>query len=213
MFRLGITQRVEQVPDRDERRDCLDQEWTGLLQELGCLPIPIPNTIDDVAVLVEELALDGVILSGGNDLSVLPDGRNVSPERDANERRLLVIAAEKDIPLLGVCRGLQLMANHYGAALTRVSQHAGTRHRISVRVNPGLRLSDRGEVNSFHEYGLRAGQLGPDLIPVATAPDGSIEAIIHRSYRQAAIMWHPERDPKDALDRELIGEFFKVDKG
>lgn len=213
MFRVGITQRVGQLPDGDERRDCLDQAWTVLLQELGCLPVPIPNTINDVSVLVGELELDGLILSGGNDLSVFPDGRNVAPERDANERRLLVIAAEKDIPVLGVCRGLQLMANHYGAPLTRVSQHVATRHRITVRPNPGLRLSDRGEVNSFHEYGLAAGQLGPDLIPVATAPDGSIEAIIHRSYRQAAIMWHPERDPKDTLDRELIGEFLKVEKG
>ncbi len=71
-------------------------------------------------------------------------------------------------------------------------------------------LSVRETVNSFHNYGIQAEHLSQSLIPLATAPDGSIEAIVHRSRRQAAVMWHPERAPHDPQDREMIRNFFNA---
>jgi gamma-glutamyl-gamma-aminobutyrate hydrolase PuuD len=210
VLRIGVTQRVEDWPKRKERWDCLDQAWTPLLEGLGILPIPIPNTSDDIEALVSNLQLDGVILSGGNDLVSQPGGTNLAPERDATEHRLIEISIQKNLPILGICRGLQLMATYYGAQLAPVTEHVATRHRITVRETDRLFLSSREEVNSFHKFGLLEENLSADLLPVAIAEDGSVEAIVHQTHRQAAIMWHPERAPKDPRDAELIKAFFGV---
>ena len=211
MLRIGITQRVEVLPERHERRDCLDQAWTPLLEKLGIVPIPIPNQIADANHILSGLQLHGLILSGGNDLASLPDVGVVAPERDALERQLLELAAAKNLPVLGVCRGLQFMAAHYGARLSPLCGHVAKQHAITVEDSATLRLADREAVNSFHRFGLERNQLGPKLQPVASAPDGTVEAIVHPSRRQAAIMWHPERHPSDRQDVELIRAFFGLD--
>lgn len=210
MLRIGITQRVDQHADRAERRDCLDQAWTPLLRQIDCISIPIANGIEDVSLLIEALDIEGILLTGGNDVATLAGATNVAPERDATEKHLLEIAAERDIPVFGVCRGLQIMAHHYGSKLSRVTEHVATRHAIEVWENQRVRLTDRDAVNSFHDFGVRSKHLSPNLIPLAAAPDGTVEAIVHRSRRQAAVMWHPERDPHDSRDREMIRSFFNA---
>ena len=71
VFRIGITQRVEELQERGERRDCLDQEWARLLEGAGCIGVAIPNRSSDVRSFIGELGLKGVILSGGNDLATM----------------------------------------------------------------------------------------------------------------------------------------------
>ena len=208
MLRIGITQRVEKIADRGERRDCLDQAWISLLWGIECLAIPIANSVEVASAFIETLNIDGIVLTGGNDLAALSNASNAAPERDATEKYLIEVGADRGIPVFGVCRGLQIMANHYEARLHRVSEHVATRHPIVAIDNERFRLSDRDAVNSFHNYGVKAHELGPDLVPLAMAPDGTIEAIAHRSRRQAAVMWHPERDPNDPRDREMIRDFF-----
>lgn len=209
MLKVGLTQRVEVIKDRNERRDCLDQAWTCLLTENGYLPIPLPNRVKDVNPLISELRLDGVILTGGNDLSHLTGAINTAPERDAFEGRLLERCAELDIPVLGVCRGMQMMVAHYGGELVPVTKHAATSHGITVRAQCALPLTNRDAVNSFHNFGVHEDHLGPDLQSAAVAPDGSVEAIAHKSLQLWGIMWHPERPPYNARDVELLQALFK----
>jgi len=206
---VGISQGVADVPERAERRDCLDQAWVGLLCDLDILPIPIPNTLDDIAVMLSSVRLDGVILSGGNDLADLGGAANIAPERDATEIKLLEWTAQRGLPALGVCRGLQIMTRHYGGEVVPVSGHVGIQHRIIVDDAAGLKLAGRAEVNSFHGYGVRREQLGVELLAAAVALDGTVEAVVHREYRHAAIMWHPERSPSDRRDADLIRTFFE----
>jgi len=59
--RLGLTQRVTIIEEYGERRDCLDQAWTTLLEEWGYQPVPLPNTIADVNTYLESLDLDGIV--------------------------------------------------------------------------------------------------------------------------------------------------------
>ncbi|MCP3902665.1 MAG: glutamine amidotransferase [Planctomycetes bacterium] len=199
-----MTQRVEDLPDRNERRDCLDQAWARLLVPHGFVPVPLCNAVEDVAAYVDALDLDGFILTGGNDLEVLPGARTAAPERDAFERRLIALARDRDVPLLGVCRGLQMLVVADGGALEPVSGHVRTPHAIHVAAAGAMPLADRDAVNSFHDFGVPADGLGPNWTPVATAPDGSVEAIAHKRARQWAIMWHPERGPADDRDIEII---------
>lgn len=206
--KIGLTQRVESLSDRAERRDCLDQAWTILLSGLGYVPVPLPNLVRDVASIVSNSRLDGVILTGGNDLSHLEGATNVAPERDRLERELLSLAAEIQLPLLGVCRGFQMMVVHYGGELFRIGGHVACSHGIAVKEpNPGV-LCDRDEVNSFHDFAVKPDAVGPELTILATATDGSVEAVKHGRYPQWGIMWHPERAPNDPRDGELISRIF-----
>ena len=107
MKRIGLTQRVEVVTGYGERRDCLDQNWAVLLVSLGYCPVPLANCVQEVGPYVDELGLDGVILTGGNNLLEPEKGGAIAPERDRFEHMLLDVCASWRLPVLGVCRGAQ----------------------------------------------------------------------------------------------------------
>jgi N5-(cytidine 5'-diphosphoramidyl)-L-glutamine hydrolase len=206
--RIGITHRVEVLEQFGERRDCLDQRWTPLLQGAGYLPVPIPNLLVDPAEYVAALDLRGIILTGGNDLAHIAPHRAV-PERDRLERALLETCARSAIPVLGVCRGMQFMAGHHGAAVGPVTDHVGIRHRIQVDAR-SVPLGRGGRsVNSYHNFGLSADSLPTSLRPLAWAEDGSVEAFAHAELPQVGIMWHPEReDSGEPADIALLHFLF-----
>jgi len=131
-----------------------------------------------------------VILSGGNDIGECP-------ERDATERFLLSWAQRSALPVLGICRGMQMMAYWAGGTLIPVRQHVRTRHRLTVSTAPD---SWPEEVNSFHDWGLA--DCPPGFEVAARAEDGGIEAMTHASLRWEGWMWHPERESPFA-ERDL----------
>jgi N5-(cytidine 5'-diphosphoramidyl)-L-glutamine hydrolase len=203
--RIGITQRVEPSPGSHELRDCLDQRWVPLLESLGLLPIPLANRTADPKSYIEALALDGLILSGGNDLSDAPGARSAAPERDRLERAALAWALAQRRPVLGVCRGMQAINVFLGGQLVPVTGHAGTRHAVRTLADAGLGWPDAFDVNSYHDFGVGAHGLATDLVALATSEDGSIEACRHRSAACIGIMWHPEREtPPSKRDLELL---------
>ena len=131
--RIGLTQRADTVPGRDERRDALDQRWAELLDGAGFRPVVIPNLLADPEEFVAELDLALLILTGGNDIDGLAGARNTAPERDAVERSLLEAAAPSRIPVLGVCRGLQSMVHHSGGTLRPVTGHVALVKRSRLK--------------------------------------------------------------------------------
>lgn len=202
MRRIGITQRVEIAAGHGERRDCLDQRWGRLLAARGLVPIPLCNGVLDVARHVEDLALDGAILTGGNDLASLDGAKDAAPERDQFERALLVACSARRLPVLGVCRGAQLMALFHGGQLGPVDDHVARRHAVT-RVTGALgsaadrvvcRWPARFEVNSYHSFSIAPASPGSRLVPLALADDGSVEAIGHVDLPQLGVLWHPERE-------------------
>ncbi len=209
MLRIGVTQRVQDLSDRGERRDCLDQAWTSLLGELGCLPVPLPNRLVDAAAAIDGFELDAVVLSGGNDLSHFANASNTAPERDRFERALLDECARRRFPVFGVCRGMQMLVHYHGGSLEPISGHVAEPHSLTVVDRQSMPLEDRDEVNSFHHWGIAESSQGPDLKVIAVAHDGSVEAVAHRHLPQWAVMWHPERAPNDRRDVQLIGEFLE----
>lgn len=211
MTTLGLTQRVTVVEEYGERRDCLDQEWTVRCEEWGHSPVVLPNRVDDVPAYLDGLALDGVVLTSGNDLAHLEDAAVPAPERDAFERAVLEWALERSVPVLGVCRGLEFLVDYFGGALTTVEGHVATEHEVTFRAEAvgGLALPDAVTVNSYHDYGVDPADVAGPLRVVATAPDGSVECLAHESAPVWAVMWHPERDsPSADLDRQLFGHLF-----
>lgn len=190
---VAVTQRVMISPETGERRDALDQRWVPFLESCGMEVVPVPNRLDSVARWAAALDIGAVLLSGGEDLAELG---GTAPERDITEYSLLDWARNREIPVLGICRGLQLLAYRAGVMLHRVDGHVALEHAISTET--GIET-----VNSFHRWGFD--RPPPGFAVTAAAEDGTVEAMRHAVLPIAGIMWHPERYavPR-AHDREHV---------
>ena len=208
MKTIGITQRVD-VTATGERRDALDQCWCALLQDLGVRLVPIPNQLGQVPSFVKDLRLEGIILSGGNDIAAVAGAKNAAPERDTLETQLIDYCAAQQIPMLGICRGLQMLVHHYGGKLTPISGHVAIRHSVQPRSD--LFPVEPFEVNSFHHFGIATKSLPSALEVLATDVRGNVEAARHKDSPQFGVMWHPEReDVWAAHDLSLLRKVFAL---
>jgi putative glutamine amidotransferase len=172
------------------------------------LAIPIPNRLERPEPWIDAAGLSGIILSGGNDLAHLPGAKNAAPERDATELALIRLSAGRGLPLLGVCRGLQMLVHAYGGTLKRAAGHVARDHSLNALASGTLPVADRPRVNSFHEFVIEPEGMPAELLPAATAPDGTVEAVAHRTHPQWGIMWHPERAPFDPADHDIMRTLF-----
>ena len=192
------------LPGRDERRDELDQRWPALLEQHGYTPIAVPNLLQNPDEWLRALDISMIILTGGNDLQHLEGAVDVALERDATESRLIAHAVRRELPLLGVCRGMQMMVCHFGGRLTRGDGHVGTTHSVAhASATMAIPLRDSA-VNSFHNWVVPADGLPNHFRILATAADGTVEAMHHSQLPHAGVMWHPERAPYDPVDMQLI---------
>lgn len=193
-----LTQRVVIDEKTKERRDALDQQWSNFVTAFGCTPVPIPNHIKDVERYIAATEPSGIILTGGNDLGSYGGD---APERDKLELKLLQIAQASKIPLMGVCRGMQLIQHSAGTKLHRVEGHAGTQIKCSLSGKSVWK-------NSYHDWGTSETSSGYQVI--STSEDGLIKAIQSKSEPINAIMWHPERNsPFDPDDLKVFRDFFR----
>jgi N5-(cytidine 5'-diphosphoramidyl)-L-glutamine hydrolase len=197
MRTVAVTQRVCVVPAYGERRDCLDQAWTEFLGACGLLPLLLPNVTETAIALCETAGVAGLVLTGGNDLAELGGD---APERDAVEQALLDLAARRELPVLGVCRGMQVIQQRFAIPLQRVEGHVAQRQVIQIDGEPR-------EVNSYHHFA--AFDSRPPLDVWAVADDGVVKAIRHSAVPMTGIMWHPERFiPFSAADVALFRQVF-----
>jgi len=208
MMRVAITQRVEQIAGHGELRDCLDQRWAALLEELGIDLVAVPNGLAQPQDWLERQQVAGLILSGGNDLSHLPGASNASMARDRTEQALLTLARSRQLPVLAVCRGMQMLNHFLGGGLRPVSGHVGCMHAVSAIGTDEL-FAAYSEVNSFHNWGIARVDLAPGLLARVQADDGSVEAAVHETLPWTGVMWHPERPSANAeQDATLIRHLF-----
>lgn len=186
-MRVLITQRVDMYPDRSERRDALDQKWgDALARMLGRPPLiyPMPNRSQDIGAILDCWAPALIVLSGGNDLGQ-------APERDATEAALLEIARSTGIPVLAVCRGMQMVQHHLGGELVPISGHVGCEHVVTA-VRPDAGPAEL-HVNSFHSWGVPRNGLARGIEELYGHSDGTVEAARHVDLPWLCVMWHPER--------------------
>jgi len=171
-------------------------------------------------------AVDGLILSGGSDLGPElygqephPETSGVVPERDRAELTLLQAALSRDLPVLAICRGSQVLNVAAGGDLVQhlpeVVGHDEHKHTPGVfadhdvTLEAGTRLAEllgeRAPVKSHHHQGL--GRLGEGLRVAAHAEDGAVEAIEDPTRRFAlGVLWHPEAGEDMKLFAALVEE-------
>lgn len=190
---IGISQRVDYLESRNEWRDTLDQRMNDWVTEAGFIPIPVPNSLVDVSLpgdsqpmlerWLDSLHIDALVLSGGNDIGEVPI-------RDLTENTLLSWAEKNSKPVLGICRGMQMLGVYADGKLIEVEGHVRTRHQLQFNNLNGEKFVE--SVNSYHEQVL---ENCPDSYKVlAKSDDGNLEAMKHKNLPWEAWMFHPERE-------------------
>lgn len=178
----------------------------------GGLPVLLPQTGEDPSALS---AVDGLVLAGGADVDPAgyghrPHEKTVSrPERDRFEFALLREAWRRRLPVLGVCRGMQLLNVALGGTLTQhLPDAVGTAHQpgpatygtTRVTFTEGSRvagiLGEGVEVHCYHHQAVD--RLGTGLVMTGRAADGTVEAVeLPGEPFVMGVQWHPEQDNRD----------------
>lgn len=190
--KIGISLRVVEAPNYHEKRDALSQDWPAFLEKLHFNPIFIPNTMSDITSYLQDMQIDGLILSGGDNIGD-------TPERDKTEKHLIEYAVNNKIPLIGICRGMQIINDYFGGTIEKSNnvKHVGKPHNVEItnKEFSSFLNATSLQVNSFHHNLIHPQNLGHDLEPFAVVKeDDTVEGFFHKKYLFLGVMWHPERD-------------------
>jgi Predicted glutamine amidotransferases len=228
---IGITTNPN-TPKTGLAYDKLAQNYCQAIQTAGGIPVMLPSTLSHEDIRQLRSRLDGILLSGGGDIAatryqesedVLCD--TVSFDRDEVEFALVHLAVETNWPLLGICRGLQVINAALGGTLYTdlPTQYASTLvHSTAdelgrdyaaheVTISQGTRLAGiLGEsqlrVNSFHHQAVK--RIAEGLKVAAHASDGLVEGLENPELHFfLGVQWHPECLPNEAAQRALFSAF------
>jgi putative glutamine amidotransferase len=225
---IGITTYV--TPARwgywDLEAALIPSMYVEAVEHAGGRPLLVPPTSEGLDETLD--ALHGIVFSGGSDIDpetygeeAHPETFGVHPERDEAELALMTGALERDMPVLGICRGSQVLNVARGGDLHQhlpeVVGHEEHKHdppgRFAdhdVSIEPETRLAGifgarTTEVKSHHHQGVR--ELGDGLVVAALAEDGTVEAIEDPRKRFAlGVLWHAEAGEDLGLFEALVGE-------
>jgi putative glutamine amidotransferase len=223
---IGITSYTERVRFGvwDFPAAVIPMAYVSAIERAGGRPLVVPPSEEGVEETLE--ALDGLLLSGGEDLDPAgygaephPETLGVRPERDRAEFALLETALARDMPVLAVCRGSQVLNVARGGDLVqhlpddlRHERHKHQPGQFSdhdVRLDPesrvGTLLGEHAPVKSHHHQGY--GRIGEGLRETGWADDGTVEALEDPGKRFAVgVLWHPEEGEDFALFQALVDE-------
>jgi putative glutamine amidotransferase len=223
---IGITSYAEQARwgQWDLPAALIPLSYVHAVERAGGRPLLVPPSEDGVEETLD--ALDGLLFSGGGDLDPATYGSEPHPatagvrtERDRAELALLEGALARDMPVLAVCRGSQVLNVARGGDLVQHlpevigdEKHKETpgvfsEHDVEVSRESrlGALVGERSTVKSSHHQGF--GRVGEGLVVNARADDGTIEGIEDPSHRFAlGVLWHPEEGDATALFDALVEE-------
>jgi putative glutamine amidotransferase len=223
---IGITSYAEPVTWGvwTEEAAVIQLAYVRAVERAGGRPLVVPPSDHGLEETLD--VLDGVVFSGGGDLDPELYGAEAHDatdtprkERDAAEMRLLQAALDRDMPVLAICRGSQLLNVARGGDLVQhLPEELGherhkhdpgsfSDHSVDIQKDSrlGALLGDRAPVKSHHHQGM--GRIGDGLREVAWAEDGVVEGLEDPEKRFAlGVLWHPEEGEDAALFEALVEE-------
>ena len=224
--RIGISS------NRKDGLSCIADTYVQSVLKAGGAPVLIPVITDMEALTAIVSGLDGLLMSGGGDINPLYVGEEPVPQlqdvdtfRDEFDLILLRLATNRQLPVMGICRGHQLINVAFGGSIyqdihlqheARLFKHSQTMPR--EQVSHSVRITDTSSrlfdilkkepdifVNSFHHQAVK--DIAPEFKETAVAPDGINEAMEHPEKEIFSVQWHPEA--MAANDDELMLELFR----
>ncbi|MEY8610287.1 gamma-glutamyl-gamma-aminobutyrate hydrolase family protein [Parabacteroides segnis] len=224
--RIGISS------NRKDGLSCIAETYVQSVVKAGGAPVLIPVITDMEALTVIVSGLDGLLMSGGGDINPLYVGEEPVPQlqdvdtfRDEFDLILLRLATNRQLPVMGICRGHQLINVAFSGSVYQDihSQHEATLFKHSQtmpreQASHSVRITDTSSrlfdilkkepdifVNSFHHQAVK--DIAPEFKETAVAPDGINEAMEHPEKEIFSVQWHPEA--MAANDDELMLELFR----
>ena len=199
---IGISLRITTAEKYVEKRDSLSHDWPIMLEQLGFSPLLIPNTISDISTFLDAMKVSGLILSGGDNIGD-------DPLRDQTEKTIIDYAMSHNVPLIGICRGMQIINSFFGGKIRCLDNSSHVNKSHTVNFNNHFSLKNNSiQVNSFHHNVIDPTNLGRNLLPFAISElDNTVEGFFHNEFQIFGVMWHPERHP-DTNSIELFKKIF-----
>ena len=191
-----------------ELREALDVKWGELFKELDFLPIILPFEYN-FEQYFKIIKINGILLTGGNDLNSLNPSAE-SKQRDDFEFKLIKYGIENNIPIFGVCRGMQIIVKYFKCEFKKVTNQVAIKHKLIVNNKSIYKqyLDKIDMVNAYHNYAIEL--INDEFIVSAWNEDKTIiKAIEHKKYKIFGQMWHSEREePFNKNELDLIRIFF-----
>lgn len=201
MFNIGITSNLKEY--YSGYIDFVDHYWLSYFEKKKINYYLIPNKKKISVKILNKTNL--LIIAGGNDVS---NFFKTSRIRNNIENNLINICLKKNIPILGICRGAQLLNKNLGGKIEKVKNHMRTRHNVFFIKNNILKKKFLN-VNSFHSYGIKKNGLSKKLNMLANDKDENVEMFISKNKKIIGVMWHPEREKNTLFLDKLINYFNK----
>lgn len=205
------------IPAQDQANDIfgVNTDYLSLVEEAGHTPVIL--TPISYGEFVETYKIDGLLLPGGADID--SSKYQTSPSFMAQRPNAFLEYFDnailpryiRDVPVFGICRGLQLINVYFGGTLKKdliyhpySINHTDLVHDFNYTHANGKRY--KAKVNSFHHQAVKT--LGKDLVALGMSSDNEVEAIAHTKLPIRAVQWHPERI-WDEYSFSLMREIFK----
>lgn len=217
---IGITTDIQVIVKNESF--VIERTYPRAVANAGGIPFFIPTLPDNRSLLKDIAAkIDGLVLPGGRDMDPRlynedphPKLRPINPARTKSEMILLEEALKRNIPVLGICNGMQLINIFFGGSLYQdipsqipdaLSHEDGSEHEVSVHEDTLLQkvIKEKSfRVRSYHHQSAKA--IGRGLRVSAVASDGIVEAVEAADSFVLGIQWHPEREEKSEISDRIF---------
>lgn len=206
---IGITPRL--FYEKGVEKQFVNTRYINFLRQFDLnfliLPLSSTNIIDILSLC------DGFLITGGDDVNPYLykqknlNSNNINNDLDSLDLKVIDFAVQKKMPLMGICRGIQIINVYFkGSLIQDIANHQNSTHKCTISDNPYLNENNI-TTNSFHHQAISL--LGDDLKAFCISDDGIIEGIYHNNLPILAIQWHPEIN-SSSIDTTLFRNFINL---